>query len=583
MIFSAINLRNLSAALICILAVSSAAAQESVPPEGATPSTAKSLVIAQRHMIVAANPLAAEAGREILRAGGSAVDAAIATQLVLGLVEPQSSGLGGGAFLVHWDAGQHAVDTYDGRETAPAAAKTDRFLSGGSPMPFKDAVLSGLSVGVPGVVRMLADVHARHGKLPWAQLFQPAITLAENGFAVPARLSQLLAAERAEDFSPAARSYFFDDSGKPRSAGETLKNPQYAATLKVLAEKGASAFYDGAIAGEIVAAVAASPRPGDLAIADFTAYRAEQRDALCFNYRAHKICGMGPPSSGALTIGATLKLIEPITTVHGAAAAMTAPALHAISEAEKLAFADRNRYVADPAFVTVPSGLLDDAYLSERRKLIDPIRSIEKAQAGLPPGLSKRSQGIDATHEMAGTSHLSIVDDAGNAVAMTTTIESAFGSHLWAAGFLLNNQMTDFSFRAIDQLGDKIVNAVEPGKRPRSSMAPTLVFDAKGELEAVTGSPGGSKIILFLVKSLVAMFDWDMDPQAAAALPNFGSEGGALQLEGADTLDATAALKGLGHSIVTDPMSSGMHTILRRSDHLEGGADPRREGVALGD
>ena len=583
MIFSSSDVRKLSAALICLFVVSGAAAQESVPPEGATPSTAKSLVIAQHHMVVAANPLAAEAGLEILRSGGSAVDAAIATQLVLGLVEPQSSGLGGGAFLVHWDAGQHAVDTYDGRETASAAAKPDRFLSGGAPMPFKDAVLSGLSVGVPGVVRMLADVHARHGKLPWARLFDRAIALAENGFAVPARLAQLLSAEHGEDLSPSARSYFFDGAGKALAAGATLKNPQYAATLKVLAEKGAGAFYEGAIAVEIAAAVAASPRPGDLTVADLAAYRAEHREALCFDYRAHKICGMGPPSSGALTIGATLKLIEPMDKVHGVAAAMTTPALHAISEAEKLSFADRNRYVADPAFVTVPSGLLDDAYLAERRRLIDPSRAIEKAQAGLPPGLSKRSQGVDATREAAGTSHLSIVDDAGNAVAMTTTIESAFGSHLWAAGFLLNNQMTDFSFRPVDLTGDKIANAVEPGKRPRSSMAPTMVFDARGELEAVTGSPGGSKIILFVVKSLVAMFDWGMDPQAAAALPNFGSEGGALQLEGADALDATPALKGLGHSVVSDPMSSGMHTIVRRSGHLEGGADPRREGVALGD
>ena len=576
-------MRKLGAALICIVVVSGAAAQESVPPEGATPSTAKSLVVAQHHMVVAANPLAAEAGREILRAGGSAVDAALAVQLVLGLVEPQSSGLGGGAFLVHWQAAEHVVETYDGRETAPAAAKSGRFLSGDAPMPFKDAVLSGLSVGVPGVVRMLADVHARHGKLPWPRLFERAIALAENGFAVPARLAQLLAPEHPEDFSPAARSYFFDGAGKPLAAGARLKNPQYAATLKVLAEKGASAFYDGAIADEIVAAVAASPRPGDVTVADIEAYRAEQRDAVCFDYRAHKICGMGPPSSGALTVGATLKLIEPMDQVHGAAAAMTASALHAISEAEKLSFADRNRYVADPAFVTVPSGLLDDAYLAERRKLIDPGQTMEKAQAGLPPGLSKRSQGIDTTMEAAGTSHLSIVDDAGNAVAVTTTIESAFGSHRWAAGFLLNNQMTDFSFRPVDPAGDKVANAVEPGKRPRSSMAPMLVFDANGGLEAVTGSPGGSKIILFVVKSLVAMFDWGMDPQAAAALPNFGSEGGPLQLEGGEALDATPALKGLGHSVVSDQMSSGMHTILRRSGHLEGGADPRREGVALGD
>lgn len=573
-------------ATVLLLSLFPAHAQEvSRAPEAATGASAKSLVTAKRHMVVAANPLAAEAGRDILRAGGSAVDAAIAIQLVLGLVEPQSSGLGGGAFIVHWDQASRAIDTYDGRETAPAAARPDRFLVDGAPMAFDAAVHSGLSIGVPGLMRVLELAHRRHGKLPWARLFEPAIELAEQGFPVPERLALLLASSPKESFAPPAQEYFFDANGHPHSTGEIIRNPAYAATLRILAENGAAAFYEGAIAEAVVDAVAKAPgAKGDLTLADLAAYKAKERPALCFHYRTHEICGMGPPSSGALTIGATMKLIEPMPEVQGADAVMNSTALHIIGEAEKLAFADRNRYVADPDFVTVPSGLLDDAYLAERRKLIDPARAMEKPQPGLPPGIAKRTQGIDATHEIAGTSHMSIVDDAGNAVAMTTTIESAFGSHLWAAGFLLNNEMTDFSFRPVDQEGQKIANAIEPGKRPRSSMAPTLVFDEKGNLEAVTGSPGGSRIILFVVKSLVAIFDWGLDAQTAAALPNLGSEGGAFELEdGPGSPTAAVGLKARGHTIVSDAMSSGTHTIVRHADRLEGGADPRRDGVAIGD
>ena len=536
-------------------------------------------------MIVAANPLASSAGLEMLRAGGSAIDAAIATQLVLGLVEPQSSGLGGGAFLVHWDEGVQDLKTYDGRETAPAAAKPDRFLLNGQPMPFNDAVHSGLSVGVPGVVRLLELTHQRHGKLPWARLFQPAIQLAKSGFAMSERLSHLLSGERPENFSPAARDHFFDSEGLAKRPGAILKNPAYAATLEVLAEKGAGAFYDGAIADAIVAAVAAAPGlKGDLNLADLGSYQAKERPAFCSGYRGHKVCGMGPPSSGATTIGATLKLIEPLPQVQGPEALMTPAALHAIGEAEKLAFADRSRYLADPDFVSIPAGLLDDGYLAERRTLIDPARVMEKPKPGVPPGLGKRTQGADSTHENAGTSHISIIDDWGNAVSMTTTIEAAFGSHLWAAGFLLNNEMTDFSFRPADQDGQSIANAIEPGKRPRSSMAPTLVFGPDNKLEIVTGSPGGSRIILFAVKTLVAMLDWGLDAQAAAALADFGGEGGTFLLEdGPATAGAAAVLKGLGHTIVPDAQSSGTHTIAKRAGRLEGGADPRREGVAIGD
>ena len=577
--------RLVTASLLALFAGVAAAQETSRTPEAATGVAPKELAVATRHMVVAAHPLAAEAGREILRAGGSAVDAAIATQLVLGLVEPQSSGLGGGAFIVHWDAAGSAVQTYDGRETAPAGAKPDRFLKDGRPMPFDDAVRSGLSVGVPGVVRAMELAHKTHGKLPWAKLFDPAIRLAEDGFPVPRRLNLLLSWRGADKFAAAARAYFFDDTGLARAEGATLKNPEYAATLREISGKGAGAFYEGRIAAAIVAATASAPiAAGDMMLADLSGYQAKPRAALCFAYRLRKICGMGPPSSGTVTIAQTLKLIEPLAEVQGNAAQMSAPALHVIVEAEKLAYADRNRYLADPDFVPIPDGLLDAGYLGERRKLINPGRAMDKAEAGLPPGLSKRTFGKDATRESAGTSHISIVDDVGNAVAMTTTIESAFGSHLWAAGFLLNNELTDFSFQPADQSGAAIANAVNGGKRPRSSMAPTLVFDQNGALEIVTGSPGGSRIILFVVKTLVAMLDWGLNPQEAAALVNFGSEGGTLQVEtDSSALWPALQMTSYGHTVSTDMMTSGVHTIVRRSGRLEGGADPRREGVALGD
>ncbi|MBR2537697.1 MAG: gamma-glutamyltransferase [Hyphomicrobium sp.] len=554
-------------------------------PEAATGTADKSLVTADRHMVVAAHPLAAEAGRDMLRKGGSAVDAAIATQLVLGLVEPQSSGLGGGAFIVHWANAARSVTTYDGRETAPASAKPDRFVVNGEPMDFPDAVRSGLSVGVPGVVRAMELAHGKHGKLAWADLFAPAITLADSGFALPSRLHDLLKWEGAEAFAPDARRYFFNDDGTPKTAGTIVKNPDYAATLRAIASGGSKAFYEGPIADAILAAVAAAPiAKSDLTAADLAGYQAKERAALCFAYRARKLCGMGPPSSGAITIAQTLKLIEPFSEVPGADNAMRASALHVIAEAEKLAYADRNRYLADPDFVAVPDGLLDDGYLAERRKLINVNAAMERPEAGLPPGIAKRTFGVDATYEVAGTSHLSVVDDQGNAVAMTTTIEGAFGSHLWAAGFLLNNELTDFSLVPAGRDGVVAANAVAGGKRPRSSMSPMLIFDANGALEGVTGSPGGSRIIMFVTKTLIAMLDWGMDAQQAAALPNFGSDGGALAFEPSVSFVLKAiALKSYGHTLNAEYMTSGVHTILRRNGKLEGGADPRREGVALGD
>ena len=572
----------LAAAVISIRPAQSE--QPRPPPEAATGLASKPLVVAKKHMIVAAHPLAAEAGLEILRAGGSAVDAAIATQLVLGLVEPQSSGIGGGAFLVFSDAAGKLV-TYDGRETAPAAARPDRFLRDGKPMPFESAVLSGLSVGTPGVLNMLALAHAQHGRLAWATLFGPAIRVAENGFNVSPRLNALLNADKAENFAPAARAYFYDAAGAPRPVGYLLKNPEYARTLQALARDGAAAFYAGEIAQSIVRAVAEAPTiKGDLALQDLGAYSAKVREPVCVAYRTRRVCGMGPPSSGGIAVGQTLKLIEAFPKVHGAQSKLSPSALHVIAEAEKLAFADRNRYIADPDFVEMPDGLLDENYLAARAKLIDEAKAMERAEPGLPPGLAKKGYGIDTTHEVPGTSQISIIDDDGNALSMTTTVESAFGSHLWASGFLLNNQLTDFAFTPIDKDGRAVANAVAPGKRPRSSMAPTIVLDASGRPEMVTGSPGGSKIILYVIKTLVGLLDWGLDAQSSAALANFGSESGPFQYEfTADALGPAFSVTQFGQVVTGVTMTSGVATIVRKDGVLQGGADPRREGVALGD
>ncbi len=554
-------------------------------PETATGEQTHELAIAKRHMVSAANALAAEAGREMLRAGGSAIDAAIATQLVLNLVEPQSSGIGGGAFILYWDKAKAELKVYDGRETAPASATPDRFLVDGKPMPFNKAVLSGLSVGVPGLVRLLEDVHKQHGKLPWAKPFEPAIRLAEGGFDISQRLHVLLRLDGPESFVPAARRYFFTDGGSALPIGHRLRNAEFAATLRAIAAGGANAFYEGPIAQAVVDAVAAAPTaPGGMTLDDLKNYRVKERPPLCISYRAHEVCGVGPPSSGGPTVAQTLKLIEPLDIGTTPNAALNARAVHLITEAEKLAFADRNKYIGDPDFVAVPDGLLDDAYIAERRKLIDPQRAADKPKPGEPPGLKRQSFGVDATIERSGTSHISIIDEAGNAVSMTTTIEGGFGSHNWAVGFLLNNELTDFSFVPVDAAGQPVANAVAPGKRPRSSMAPTIVFDTQRNVEAVLGSPGGSRIILYVLKTLVALLDWRLDAQQAADLTNFGSQGSGLDIE----LDWAAVplgltLRPLGHRIVPSLMNSGIHIVMRRDGRLEGAADARREGAALGD
>lgn len=579
--------------------VSPAAAQAGLwAPEKATAWHEKGLARSRQSMVVAANPLAVEAGLAMLRAGGTAVDAAIAVQLVLGLVEPQSSGLGGGAFLVHWQAGSKTLRAYDGRETAPSSAKPDRFLVQGRPLPFRAAVKSALSIGVPGTVRLLAQVHERHGRLAWAKLFEPALMLSEKGFAVSPRLAGLLADASPASFDAKARALFFDAQARPLPAGYWLRNPAYAATLRLLAQGGAAAFYGGSMADAIVAA-AAVPQPGigSVSIADLAAYRVVEREPICVPYRGNRVCGIGPPSSGAASIGQALVMLEPFDLGHSSRARMAPQTLHLIGEALKLAFADRNRYLADPSFVAPPSGFLDAGYLAERRSLISPYRPSQNAQPGKPPGSERQSLGPDFTDEAAGTSHISVIDGTGNAVAMTTTIEAAFGSGRMAGGFLLNNELTDFSFRPkVDGLD--VANRVEGGKRPRSSMAPTIVLGPDGQPVVVVGSAGGSMIIPYVLKALIGVIDWKLDAMHALALPNFGSRGRDFELEwpqvsGFAGLSAPASvfgvvraalgLKPYGHVIRLEAQTSGTHLIVRQPDGtLEGAADPRREGLAQG-
>jgi gamma-glutamyltranspeptidase / glutathione hydrolase len=582
--------------LAVLLTLSPVAAQrQQVEPEQSTernPDTR--LVVASKQMVSSANPLASNAGLDMLRRGGSAIDAAIATQLVLGLVEPQSSGLGGGAFILNWDQTAKVLKTYDGRETAPATATPDRFIKNGAPVAFQTAVNSGLSIGTPGLVRLLAVSHAKHGRLPWAQLFEPAIALAENGFEVSKRLHFLLMWNGTKVFDATATKLYFDDSGNARPRGAILKNPEYAATLRAIASGGADAFYSGPIAESIVKAVASAPNfAGDLTAADLAAYTVKERAALCVPYRRFKICGMGPPSSGGVAVAQIFTMLDHLSIGTGPAASMNAQALHFISEAEKLAYADRDRYLADPDFVSVPAGLSDPTYLASRRALIKTDDAMDSATPGEPPGFEKQAFGEDATQERAGTSHLSVIDGAGNAVSMTTTIEGVFGSGVMAGGFLLNNELTDFSFQSTDKNGKLIANRVEPGKRPRSSMAPTIVFDNAGEVVAVLGSPGGGRIILYVTKTLVGLLDWNLDAQAATGLMNFGTMGKAIEFEyGLSALWTALKLKSYGHSVSFDLMNSGTHVIVRRGDgtlggtenvRLEGGADPRREGMAVGD
>ncbi|WP_085584689.1 MULTISPECIES: gamma-glutamyltransferase [unclassified Pseudomonas] len=557
---------------------------------------------ASRHMAAAANPLAAEAGREMLRQGGSAIDAAIAMQAVLTLVEPQSSGIGGGAMIVLWDGKQ--VRTYDGRETAPAGATEKLFLQAdGKPMPFPQAQIGGRSVGTPGVMRALELAHRQHGRLPWATLFEPAIKLAEDGFALSPRLHSLLASDPAIGQSPDMARYFLNADGSVKAVGTRLRNPELAAVLKRIAHEGADALYKGPIAEEIVAKVQGHANPGSLSLNDLARYQAKERAPLCTDYKRWQVCGMPPPSSGGIAVAqilGTLQALEtrdprlaltplkPRKTDLPAGIEPAPEAVHLIAEAERLAYADRAQYVADTDFVPVPvKGLVDPGYLATRAGLIGE-RSMGSARPGNPPGVQV-AYAPDRSPLRISTSQVVAVDDFGGAISMTTTIEAAFGSHLMVQGFLLNNQMTDFSFIP-EENGQKVANRVEPGKRPRSSMAPTLIFDrASGGFVATVGSPGGSQIIEYVAKTTVGLLDWNLDAQDAISLPNFGSRNGPTELEQGQFSPALIqALKAQGHAVNEIDMTSGTQAIVRVKDtqgkvSFEGGADPRREGEALGD
>jgi len=578
-------------------------------PEGASGLTVKPGWAFPRQAVAAANPLATEAGARILRAGGSAVDAAIAVQMVLTLVEPQSSGIGGGAFLLHHDG--RRVQAFDGRETAPAAATEDLFLDAqGKPLAFADAVASGRSVGVPGAVAMLAQAHRQHGKLPWARLFEPAIAMAEQGFAVSPRLHTMLLAETALKNDPVAAAYFYRPDGQPHPVGHRLRNPELAQVLKNIAAQGPIALHEGPVAQAIVNKVRQHPvRPGSLSLDDLKRYQPREREALCHDHvaaqRALRLCGFPPPSSGAIAVGQILGLMartpqarEPLVTSPMSGGVPSAEWLHTYAEASRLTFADRALYVADPDFVAAPGGrwssLLDARYLDERARLITPAR-MPQAPAGQPAGVQVSSSPMPEQPEY-GTSHISIVDAFGNALAMTTTIEAGFGSRLMVTtdptrpgGFLLNNELTDFSLAPRDAQGRPIANRVEPGKRPRSSMSPTLVFDqASGELLMSAGSPGGALIIHFTAKTLHGALQWGLTPQAAIDLPNFGTIGGPLLLEkGRFPAPTVQALRERGHTVEEPEMTSGLQALQRGTQRGQkvwlGGADPRREGIVAGD
>ncbi|WP_067566650.1 gamma-glutamyltransferase family protein [Nocardia acidivorans] len=570
--------------------------------------------------VATANPVATEAACVVLSDGGTAADALVVAQTVLGLVEPQATGIGGGAFLLYYDAATARVDAYDGRETAPAAATPDylRWISTAdhaAPQPNTRA--SGRSIGTPGVLRLLELAQREHGRKSWRELFTPAVDLADRGFTIGPRLAAQIAESKADlAKDPASRAYFLQPDGSGKPAGGTLTNPAMAKTLSAIASDGPDAFYTGAIAADIASAIADASggrSPGLTTVADLAAYQVKKRTALCAPYRTHEVCGMPAPSSGGTAVAAVLGMLAGTdlaamkpehtggdTEADRDGGKPTAAAVHLISEAERLAYADRDKYLADPDFVAPPGNsprtLIDPAYLTRRAALIDPARSMGTAKPG---DFGPVPVGNSTPQVEHGTSHISIVDRYGNAASMTTTVESAFGAFHLVDGFVLNNQLTDFAAEPLDRDGVPVANRLEPGKRPRSSMAPTLVFDrapdgSRGPLTHVAGSPGGAVIIQFVVKTLVAMLDWGLDPQQAVSMIDFGAINSAGTNVGGEhpAVDATdngdhdalvRRLRELGHQVSVAPQSSGASALVRDGDGWIGGADPRREGAVLGD
>ena len=580
----------------------------------------RKLVTAKSYMVVANHPLATKAGCDVLKAGGSAADAAIAVQAVLGLVEPQSSSLAGGAFMLYYDAKTKKVQAYDGRETAPAAATGNylRYIDDSSDLtlPKPSARASGRSIGTPGVMRMLDLAHRDHGKLAWKDLFGEGTRLATDGFKIGGRMAAAIAASSANLKRDAeAAAYFLDAAGNPKPLGTTLTNPAYAEVLKALAAQGADALYTGKIAEDIVAKINITTgadgsviTPGKTTLADFKNYQAKRRDPVCATYRAYYVCSMSPPSSGGIGVLASLGILENFnlglytpTAIDLEGGKPTVMGVHLVTEAERLAYADRDKYVADTDFVPLPGGsadtLLNKTYMRSRANLIDFGKSMGTATAGdfgVPP------VGIDSTLER-GTTHYSIVDKDGNVATMTTTVESTLGSYHMSRGIMLNNQLTDFSASPVDPVsGAPMANRVAPGKRPRSTMAPTMVFNGSGpgDFLMATGSPGGGTIIQYVVKTVVGALDWGLNAQQATSLVEFGASNSPTTSVGGEhpNVDISnggnndpliVGLRAMGHTVATGAQSSGISTIIRRqtngSSVLTGGADPRREGIVLGD
>lgn len=557
---------------------------ESIAPESATGRAEKQAVRASQYMAAAANPLAAEAGAAILAKGGSAVDSAIATALVLNLVEPQSAGIGGGGFMLIWDAAQKKLRAFDGRETAPAAVDRRLFYdAAGDRKRFMDAVVGGASVGVPGMLRMFELVHGDYGKLPWSELFQPAIALAESGFPVSPRLYALLRENTSFQINPQARALFYAADGNPKPVGSLLVNRPLADTFRRVAKEGAQAFYTGEIAADIVAAVRQAPQnPGGMALEDLAVYKAKERDPVCAPYRAYRVCTMPPPSSSVNMLQA-LGILAHFDL--GKLPPLSPDAVHLVAQASRLAYADRELYVGDPDFVQMPlAGMTERGYIAQRARLLDPQKgSAEPAAPGEPP--SRHGAlffGRDSAIELPSTTHVSTVDAQRNAVAMTVTIENVFGSRQMVRGFILNNQLTDFSSEAVEN-GRLVANRIEPGKRPRSSMAPTVVFDADGALRLVVGSPGGSRILGYVAQTVIGVLDWNLDIQQAISLPHYLDRNAGLELE-KDTEAASLAdaMRQRGHKVSIGDLNSGLQGIEVRGGELIGGADPRREGIAVG-
>lgn len=575
------------ATFVCSISVVNIAvaqqAADGFAPEITTGVSDKVMQTTSEYMIAAANPVAAAAGQDVLARGGNAIDAMVATQFVLGLVEPQSSGLGGGAFLVYYDANSKAITTFDGRETAPMAATPRLFQTeDGEKLQFWDAVVGGLSVGTPGTVKLMHETHKKLGNLAWSSLLLPAIKLAENGFEVSERLHQSIANDIERlSVHPDTKAYFTNESGEALAVGHVLKNQAYADTLKKISSFGAHAFYNGPIADAIVDKINNASNPGVMSVSDLANYNIKEREPVCVEYRSYDVCGMGPPSSGALTVGQILGLLQPYDLSELGPTSVESWRL--IGDASRLAFADRGRYMADSDFVPMPTeGLLGPNYLKERSALLVGDKALESVTAGEPEWDHAMLLADDESIEFKSTSHFSIVDAQGNAVSITTTIENGFGSRLMSGGFLLNNELTDFSFATHNE-GIPIANRVAPGKRPRSSMSPTIIMK-DGSPYMVVGSPGGSRIIGYVAQTIIAHLDWGMNVQEAINMPHAVNRFGKYDLEeGTGATDLQAELEAIGYEVGVRGLNSGLHGIVIEDGKLMGGADPRREGVVLGE